>query len=139
MTSSATSAVDFGPLARRYDELRDGDGRWDDVIDVLVSRGGLEGVRVLDVGCGTGRLAARLAERHGCLVAGVDASPEMLAVARGRVPPDVRLEHARAEQLPFAAASFDRVAMTLVFHHLDRPRALAETRRVLAPAGKLHS
>ena len=93
--------------------------------------------RVLDVGCGTGRLAAALAERHACRVWGVDASPEMLAVARERLPRGVRVKRARAEQLPFRDGWFERATMTLVVHHLDRPRAFSEIRRVLAGEGRL--
>jgi ubiquinone/menaquinone biosynthesis C-methylase UbiE len=89
------------------------------------------------VGCGTGRLAAALAERAYAKVWGVDPSPEMLAVARARVPRGVALKRARAERLPFKDGWFERVVLTLVVHVLDRPRAFAELRRVLAPEGRL--
>jgi ubiquinone/menaquinone biosynthesis C-methylase UbiE len=92
---------------------------------------------VLDVGCGTGRLAALLAERHGCKVWGVDVSAEMLAVARERVPRGVGLKRAAAESLPFRDGTFERAVMTLVVHHLDRPRAFVELARVLEPGGRL--
>src|SRR5437773_5237391 len=52
------------------------------VFDLLVREGDLRGRRVLEVGCGTGQLAAALAERAYAKVWAVDASPEMLAVAR---------------------------------------------------------
>jgi ubiquinone/menaquinone biosynthesis C-methylase UbiE len=131
------SSTDFGPLARTYDELRPADALWHESIELLVQLGDLRGRRVLDVGCGTGRLAALLAERHLCRVWGVDVSPEMLAVARERVPRGVGLKLARAEDLPFRDATFERAAMTLVVHHLDRPRAFTELLRVLAPDGRL--
>lgn len=92
---------------------------------------------MLDVGCGTGRLAAMLAERYGARVWGVDPTPEMLETARRRVPPGVGLKAGRAEDLPFRDGWFERVTMTLVYHHVDPPRALGEVRRVLAPAGRL--
>jgi ubiquinone/menaquinone biosynthesis C-methylase UbiE len=135
MTSSATP--DFGPLAPRYDELRPADELWWEAVELLVRLGDLRARRVLDVGCGTGRLAEALARQYHARVWGVDVSPEMLAVARGRVPRGVALKEAAAEQLPFRSGWFERATMTLVAHHLDRPRAFAEVRRVLADDGRL--
>ncbi len=130
-------AADFAPLAVRYDELRPADSAWWAAIRLLVREGDLVGRTVLDVGCGTGRLVEALATRYDCRVAGVDPTPEMLDVARKRAPPDVTLETARAEELPFADEAFERVVMTLVVHLLDRPRAFAEIARVLTPGGRL--
>jgi SAM-dependent methyltransferase len=131
------SPTDFGPLARTYDELRPADELWHETIELLVQLGDLRGRRVLDVGCGTGRVAALLAERHGCRVWGVDVSPGMLAVARERVPRGVGLKLAPAEHLPFRDGTFERAAMTLVVHHLDRAQAFAELVRVLERGGRL--
>lgn len=61
----------------------------------------------------------------------------MLAVARARVPRGVALKRARAERLPFKDAWFERAALTLVVHVLDRARAFAEIRRILQPDGRL--
>ena len=129
--------TDFGPLASRYDELRPADELWWEMTDLLVQLGDLGGRRVLDVGCGTGRLAAALAERYACRVWGVDPSEEMLVVARERAPRGVTLARAAAERLPFEAGWFERATMTLVVHHLDRPRAFVEIRRVLGDGGRL--
>jgi ubiquinone/menaquinone biosynthesis C-methylase UbiE len=134
---SRPSRTDFGPLARTYDELRPADALWQETIDALVRLGDLAGRRVLDVGCGTGRLAAVLAERYHARVWGVDVSSEMLAVARERLPAGVGLKVGRAEELPFRDRSFERAAMTLVVHHLDRARAFPELRRVLREDGRL--
>ena len=92
---------------------------------------------MLEVGCGTGRLVAALAERAYAKVWAVDASPEMLAVARERAPKGVALKQARAEALPFKDSWFERAVAVLVVHALDRPRAFAELRRVLADDGRL--
>jgi ubiquinone/menaquinone biosynthesis C-methylase UbiE len=131
----ATRSPDFGPLARTYDELRPPDENWWEVFDVLIREGDLVGRRVLEVGCGTGVLAAALAER-GASVWAVDPSPEMLAVARDRVPRGVGVKLGQAEALPFRDAWFDRVVARLVVHLVDRPSAFGEMRRVLSPDGR---
>ena len=99
--------------------------------------GDLRGRRVLEVGCGTGRLTTALAERAYAKVWAVDPSPEMLAVARGRAPRGVAFKQAPAEALPFKDGWFARAAAMLVVHVLDRPRAFAELRRVLGADGRL--
>jgi ubiquinone/menaquinone biosynthesis C-methylase UbiE len=135
--SSQPTEIRFDRIARRYDELRDIGPLWWELVELLVREGDLRGRRVLDVGCGTGRLAAALAERFGCKVWGVDASPEMIQVARARVPRGVGLKVGRAEALDFKDGWFERVTMTLVLQLVDRPRALAEIVRVLRPSGRL--
>jgi ubiquinone/menaquinone biosynthesis C-methylase UbiE len=90
---------------------------------------------VLDVGSGTGALAAALAER-GARVWGVDPSEEMLAVARAAVGTRVGLKLGRAEELPFKDAWFERAVLRLVVHLVDRSRALPELARVLVPGGR---
>jgi ubiquinone/menaquinone biosynthesis C-methylase UbiE len=93
----------------------------------------LRGRRVLDAGCGTGRFVTALASQS--RVWGIDASAEMLAVARGRVPPEIRLKLARAEEPPFKDGWFERVVYWLVIHLLDRPAAFRAAHRLLAPGG----
>jgi SAM-dependent methyltransferase len=137
MSSSPTPEPDFSAIAPRYDELRNIGERWPELVDVLAREGDLRGRRVLDVGCGTGRLATLLVERHGCKVWGVDPEPAMIEVARERVPPGVGLKIGRAEDLPFKDAWFERVTMTLVLQLVDRPAAFAEILRVLQPGGRL--
>jgi ubiquinone/menaquinone biosynthesis C-methylase UbiE len=67
---------------------------------------------------------------------GVDATPEMLEVARERAQ-GAGLKLGSAEELPFKDEWFERATMWLVAHLLDRPRAFAEARRVLVPEGRL--
>ncbi len=96
--------------------------------------------RILDVGCGTGRLADRLvsAYRHAC-VAGVDASTGMIIyVGAAAVSCRAGFAVAAAEQLPFADAAFDLVVVTLsVSHWYDKAAGLAEISRVMAPGATL--
>ena len=97
------------------------------------------GQRVLDVACGTGALTTAVAARVGPsgAVLGLDANPEMLAVAR-RKHAHIEWHDGRAESLPFADASFDAVVSQfgLMFFD-DRVGALREMQRVLRPGGHL--
>lgn len=133
--SSPPTKVDFDQIARRYDELRDTGGLWWELVELLVREGDLRGRRVLDVGCGTGRLVTALAEHYGCKAWGVDASPKMIEVARARVPAAVGLRTGKAEELEFKDGWFERVTMTLVLQLIDRPMAFREIVRVLQPGG----
>ena len=103
---------------------------------MLVREGDLRGRRVLEVGCGTGVLAAALAEREAARVWAVDAEPAMLAIARSRVPAGVGLKAGHAEALPFRDGWFERAVLRLVVHLVDRTLALPELARVLAPGGR---
>ncbi len=95
-------------------------------------------LRVLDVGCGTGLLAARIRrELPGAHVVGCDFSRGMLERASrgGRVSAPVQ---ASALALPFRDRSFDAVASTEAFHWFpDQRLALRELHRVLVPRGRL--
>jgi ubiquinone/menaquinone biosynthesis C-methylase UbiE len=106
------------------------------VLDAVWEEGDFRGRRVLDVGCGTGRLASELASR-GAKVWGVDPSPEMLALARKRVDRRVGLRQGGAETLPFRDGWFERAVLWLSIHLVERPRALAELHRILAPGGRV--
>jgi SAM-dependent methyltransferase len=99
----------------------------------VIREGDFLGRRVLDIGCGTGRTGAALAER-GARVWGVEPSPEMAALARDRLS---TVKIAPAERLPFKDGWFERALMQLVIHLVDRPQAFAEARRVLGADGRL--
>jgi ubiquinone/menaquinone biosynthesis C-methylase UbiE len=111
------------------------DEHWWRVFDVVERRGELAGRRVLDVGCGTGRLEVALGER--ARVWGIDPSPEMLALARRQAPRAAGFKLARAEELPFKDGWFERAVMWLSVHLVDRPLAFRELYRVLAADGRL--
>ena len=125
-------------LARTYDQVSD---LQFETGKRLVERLGLdEGARVLDVGCGTGRLARWIAERVGTtgVVTGIDPLEERIQIARSHGG-TASYEVGRAEDLgDFADASVDVVCMSSVFHWVaDKASALGEVRRVLRPGGRL--
>ena len=94
--------------------------------------------RLLDVGCGTGQLAARIRrELPGSCVVGCDFSGGMLRQARARSSSAWWVQ-GDAGGLPFRGRTFDAVVSTEAFHWFpDRRRVLAELRRVLEPRGLL--
>ncbi|MEI7759167.1 MAG: methyltransferase domain-containing protein [Thermoleophilia bacterium] len=134
---SVPSGPDFDARARSYDALRPADAAWWERFALLVQIGDLTGRRVLDVGCGTGRLAAALADKARARVWGIDLSEVMVSVAREAVPASVGIRQGAADQLPFRDGWFDRVTMSLVVHLLDRPPAFVETRRVVSADGRI--
>jgi demethylmenaquinone methyltransferase / 2-methoxy-6-polyprenyl-1,4-benzoquinol methylase len=138
----------FAPIAESYDRYArlfsfGQDGRWRDFLVSRVEAG--NGDTILDVACGTGAVAVELVRRYGCTVVGVDQSAEMLAAGRERVAAAglaerITLLHARAEALPFAAASFDGLTFTYLLRYVDDPAAtLRELARVVRPGGRIAS
>jgi len=101
------------------------------------------GDKVLDVGCGSGRLTMAAQGWAGAdgEVVGLDPSPEMIQVARqnaARAELKTKFELGAVESMPFPDASFDVVLNRLMLHHLPgdlKQRGLAEMRRVLKPGG----
>jgi len=95
--------------------------------------------RILDVGCGTGLLAARIHdELPRAHVVGCDFSPGMLRQAASRKRA-IAWTQCDAQCLPFRDASFDAIVSTEAFHWFpDQQRALSEFHRVLSPNGRLH-
>ncbi len=93
--------------------------------------GPVQGQRVLDAGCGTGRHAAWLAGQ-GARVVGVDESEEMLAIAR-RKHPSLDVRHGSVLDPDFPAGSFDRVLNALMAEHVAEARALLSVLSRLVP------
>lgn len=129
-------------VVEQYAKLApDYDSRWSNYVrvstDATLARLPRTVGDVLDVGCGTGALVrCLLNDSRVSSLTGVDASREMLSIARKRLSPDVLLHECWAENLPFDDCSFDTVVSCNMFHFIRRPSdALDEMLRVLRPNG----
>lgn len=138
-------ALSHRRLAPLYDPLL----RWVMREDVfkrrLITNARLAGTLVLDLGSGTGTLTVLAKRSHPeVTVVGPDADAEILSRARAnaaRSGAAIPWVQGLADRLPYAEATFDRVLICLVLHHLapeDRLRSLREVLRVLRPDGEVH-
>jgi demethylmenaquinone methyltransferase/2-methoxy-6-polyprenyl-1,4-benzoquinol methylase len=135
----------FDRVARRYDLMNDlmsgGVHRWwkSVMVDWLAPR---PGMRVLDVGGGTGDIAFRLVDRGAGPITVVDINREMLAVGRDRaidrgLLDDVIWVTGDAEALPVASTSVDAFTIAFCIRNVTHiEKALAEAARVLKPGGR---
>ncbi|MFC5993982.1 class I SAM-dependent methyltransferase [Pseudonocardia hispaniensis] len=120
----------FDAHARSYDRMVASNRRYHDHLRLSARRMGLarsSGLRLLDVGCGTGASTAALLDAvPGAQVVAVDASAEMLAQARRKNwPPGVRFVHARLENLDRAGITgpFDAILAAYLVRNLPDPDA----------------
>jgi SAM-dependent methyltransferase len=101
------------------------------------------GLGVLEIACGTGGVALRLAQRHAVSVVGMDVNGSAVLAATQRAKHSGAGDRVRFQQgdadaaLPFASDSFDAVFCNDAINHFsDRRRCLAEWNRVLRPGGR---
>jgi demethylmenaquinone methyltransferase/2-methoxy-6-polyprenyl-1,4-benzoquinol methylase len=145
---NAFAAGLFEGLPSRYDRLAEAlslgqNGKWRAELVHHIAR--FRPRRILDVATGTAGVAIALAHATEAEIVGVDLSEPMLEIGRRRVydaglDQRIRLQHARAEQLPFPNASFDAVTFTYLLRYVADPGAtLGELARVLEPAGGMAS
>jgi len=122
--------------------------RWMQPPDKIIERSGIKpGMRVIDLGCGSGAFALFIARvvGGGGKVYAVDIQPAMLQQLEGKLAKtenqdirNIELKQASAYELPFEDGSLDLVYMVTVLQEIpDRGRALREIRRVLKPGGIL--
>lgn len=130
----------YDVLAPVYDRFTGGHDHaaWAGILEAIAQAAGLCGARALDLGCGTGSSTRPLLER-GYQVTGVDRSPAMLARAREKLGPAVRLECADMRALP-ALGRFDLVwcvadGVNCLLDDAELVAAFAGVRANLAPEG----
>ena len=127
----------YDTIADRFDEVSnpyDTQRRLEIVFDEMLGRDALEGVSVLDVGCGSGRFTERAALR-GARVTSLDIGIRLLECTRRRS--STRPVAADACALPFRADAFDLVISSECIEHTRDPRrALAEIHRVTRRGGR---
>jgi cyclopropane fatty-acyl-phospholipid synthase-like methyltransferase len=116
--------------------------------DLVCELGGIRpGMRVLDVGCGIGEPARRIASRIDCEIVGLNISREQVSqgrelITRAGLDARVDIRHGNVLQMPLPDGSFDaaiclEVAGDICVRAADKPRLLAELRRVLRPGGQV--
>jgi ubiquinone/menaquinone biosynthesis C-methylase UbiE len=105
----------------------------------------MQGMRVLDVGCGTGTLDVAIKRLYPDVVlTGIDPDPKALARARrkaGRSRLTIQFDQGFGDELPYATATFDRVFSSFMFHHLPQDvkgKTLRSVRQVLKHGGEFH-
>ena len=126
--------VRFGKTSNDYARHRAGFP--DDFFDLMANRNWVRaGQKALDLGTGTGTVAAGLHQR-GCHVTGTDPSEDMLKAAQ-QLSPDIHFQCCTAEDLPFADCSFDLVTAGQCWHWFDRATAARQAHRVLRPGGRI--
>jgi SAM-dependent methyltransferase len=126
-------AVEDGLAARRSIYARTTGPHPDDVALAAIAEARPRSL--LEVGCGQGQLARRIADELGAEVVAVDQSARMVELARG-LGIDARVADAHA--LPFDDGAFDcALAHFVLFHLSELDRGLAELSRVLRPGGRL--
>lgn len=125
--------------AAKYHRVSDPQRSWG--LRVLDRLEPAAGERILDIGCGTGRLTADLhARTASASITAVDRSRPMVREARRHLPPVIGVAEADAVRLPFESNTFDAVFSTATFHWVpDHPRLFAEIHRVLRRGGRLVS
>jgi trans-aconitate 2-methyltransferase len=125
--------------AVQYHKLSDPQHSWG--IRVLERLSPRAGERILDIGCGTGRLTSEIMRRAGATtVVGTDLSGAMVTEAHARYSGGIEFAQADATRLPFPDETFDAVFSTATFHWIkDHDRLFVEIHRVLTPGGRLVS
>jgi len=127
----------FDGVAEAYDAVRP--GYPPELVDLALARGGLAtGARVVEVGCGTGKLTELLAAR-GLDVDAVDPGPNMIAAARRRVgdAPHVRFHVARFEDVELPADAYAALFSATAFHWVEPAVAWRKAASLLEPHGVL--
>lgn len=133
LPSSDVIRADFDRIASCSTEATD---RLEPAAQRLVAEVPLR-ARVLEIGCGTGRLARELASRRGARVTAIDLSPRMIDVARVRTSASLGIEYCVADFLALSPRGFDVVVSANTLHHLPLADAAARMAAAVVPGGKV--
>jgi len=127
--------TDYNSFAGQFSQTRE--YLWDDIKPLLKYI--KENDKVLDLGCGNGRLYQILKEKQGRYV-GLDLSEELIKITKEKYP-EAEFLVGDMKKLPFGADNFDIIFCIAAFHHLktaeERLQSLREMKRVLKPGGKI--
>jgi 2-polyprenyl-3-methyl-5-hydroxy-6-metoxy-1,4-benzoquinol methylase len=93
--------------------------------------------RVLEIGCGTGKLARELAAKRGARVTAIDVSPRMIDVARVRTKGSLGIEYCVADFLTLSPRGFDIVISANTLHHMPLTETAARMADAVVPGGKV--
>lgn len=128
----------FSKRADKYDEGFEGKASRK-FYNLLVREVELQpGMKILDVGCGTGALLKRLADKTDIIGYGIDMEENMIAEAKMKQP-QMEFAIASCDKLPFADQSVDAIIACMAYHHFRNKDGFAEEAlRVLKPGGILY-
>ena len=131
---------DFG-FEKRADKYDDGfEGTLSEKFYKLVvdNIGSVEGLNVLDAGCGTGTILYRLSQKYSFNGYGIDAEEKMLEQARAKCP-GMEFVHCSCDDTPFDDGRFDVIIACMAYHHFpDREGFSKEAARILRQGGRLY-
>ena len=138
-------ALSFPWLTPLYDMLVEGPMSFARIRKrMLAEMGDLSHKRILDVGSGTGTMLLMIKQAYSnASVVGLDADPQILAIARGKARAlglEIQFDHGMGFELPYPDESFDVVLTSMMLHHLlaeDKRRTAKEMYRTLRPGGRL--
>jgi SAM-dependent methyltransferase len=127
--------ADFDRIARLVEHEPDRPDRYE---SFLLAQLPAPCTKVLEIGCGAGRLARAVAGRGGAVI-GIDASPEMIRLARQRSRNDARIEFVCGDFSDHAlpSESYEGVLSAATLHHLPTAPALARMKSLVRPGGVL--
>ena len=138
MKKTKTKDIDFSKRAASYDGGAMGKAS-QRFYNLLVREVALKpGAVVLDVGCGTGTILKRLADKSNITGYGIDMAENMIAEAKKKCP-QMNFTLASCDKMPFGDKTFDVVTACMAYHHFNNQEGFAkEAARVLKPGGVLY-